>query len=295
MSNRQGAADINRRALLALGAAAALGGCGGGNWSEVVIPMPAVLRQGIQFGYYLSLPGQMAATADHTSVFWHAQFYPLDVLQVELAGGSQDVVLDCAAQLFPNLGEDKRFLAADGEVKLRGLFADMRTRGILGRVKYLTPMDEPNLFCASEAELRRGIAVLKRVAAEFEELRGVRYVCIYGVDTRDLWALEEFDIVGVDNYKQWSETLTRGSHAALMERLLPGQQAMVIPGAAFGQDPASFVAYAHGEPRVWGVIAFIWAHVPESADKEGWVGLSLQSAEARQRYRDAALLTLNRG
>ena len=67
---------------------------------------------------------------------------------------------------------------------------------------------------------------------------------------------------------------------------------MVIPGAAYYQDPAPFVAYAHSEPRCWGVVPFIWCHVPESADKEGWTGLQLQGKPEQERYRQAGLLTL---
>ena len=57
-------------------------------------------------------------------------------------------------------------------------------------------------------------------------------------------------------------------------------------------DPSPFVAYAHGEQRCWGIVPFIWAHVPESADKEGWTGLSIRSAADQERYRAAGLATL---
>lgn len=286
---------INRRTFMAA-SGVALTGCGGGvfGWGEAEIPMPAVLRKDLNFCYYLSLPGQMAATADHTNLLWHAQFYGPDALVDELRVHAHRVVLDCSAQLMRPTGKDSRkALSPTAEVDLRSLFADLRARGLLGRVAYLTPMDEPNLFADSEADLLGALEILKRVAAEQPELSGVRYVCIYGSKAERLWGLQHFDIVGIDNYEQQSEVLTKGAHADLMRLIYPHQQVMVIPGAAYYQDPAPFVAYAHTEPRCWGVVPFIWSHVPESADKEGWKGLSIQGQEEQDRYRKAGLQTLN--
>ena len=261
-------------------------------WSDVGIPMPAALRTDLHYCYYLSLPGQMSATADHTSLFWHGQFYGPEQLAKELEGNRNGLILDCAPQLFKRDGGGKSTFAPDAHEHLRLLFNRMRELGILGRVRYLVPMDEPNLFCASEHDLQWSIDALKTVAAEYTELRGVQYMCIYGWDAKQLWCLDQFAVVGVDNYEQKSEVLTKGAHADLMRALLPHQQAMVIPGAAYGQDPAPFVAYAHTEPRCWGVVPFLWAHVPESADKEGWTGLSKRSPEDQERYRAAGLATL---
>lgn len=284
---------LDRRKFITA-AAIAISGCGGSSWWEDVhIPMPEVLRTDLNYCYYLSLPGQMGKTADHTSLLWHGQFYSLDALEVELQGHDQRMVLDCALQLV-HRASNGRALSPTAEPDLRAFFTDMRARGLLSRVAYLTPMDEPNLFAASESDVVQSMAVLKRVAAEFQELAGVKYICIYGENAERLWALPEFDVVGIDNYKQRSSVLTTGAHADLMRHLLPHQQVMVLPGAAYGQDPTPFVAYAHSEPRCWGVVPFIWCHVPESADKEGWKGLEKQDAAAQERYRSAGLLTLNR-
>lgn len=282
---------MKRRAFLA---SALVAGCGGG-WGDATIALPPVLRTDLQYCYYLSLPGQMAATADHTSLLWHAQFYGLDALEAELRGHPHRLVLDCSPQLMRPTGKDSRkALSPTAEVDLRAFFADLSTRGLLDRVAYLTPMDEPNLFADSEADLLGSMAILKRVAAEYAELAGVQYVCIYGSEAVRLYGLEQFDIVGIDNYSQQSEVLTRGAHADLMRQIFPHQRVMVIPGAAYYQDPAPFVAYAHSEPRCWGVVPFIWAHVPASADKEGWKGLQVQGPAEQQRYRDAGEMVLNR-
>lgn len=262
-------------------------------WRDISIPMPSVLRDDLHYCYYLSLPGQMAETADHTSLLWHGQFYSPEKLQAELSGRPHGMVLDCAPQLFRREPGSNSVVSPSARDDLTEFFTDLRSRGLLDRVKYLVPMDEPNLFCASEHDLKWALEVLKSVASEFPELSGVRYMCIYGERKQSWWCLGEFDVVGVDAYAQKSEVLTRGAHADLMRALLPHQQAMIIPGAAYGQDPAPFIAYAHTEPRVWGVVPFIWCHVPASADKEGWTGLERQDEAAQERYRSAGLLTLN--
>lgn len=261
-------------------------------WGDVTIPMPSILRTDLHFGYYLSLPGQMAATADHTDLFWHAQFYGLDQLELELRDRPHAVVLDCAPQLFKRY--DKATVSTTAATDLHIFFASLSARGLLAKIKYLVPMDEPNLFCDSETDLLQALNILKSEAAKWPELADVKYICIYGEKADKLWCLDQFDIVGIDNYSQKSEVLTRGAHADLMRAVHPHQQVLVLPGAAYGQDPTPFIAYAHGNPQVWGVIPFIWSHVPESADKEGWMGLQKQPPEAQERYRQAGLMTLNK-
>jgi hypothetical protein len=263
-------------------------------WGDVTIPMPAILRTDLHFGYYLSTPGQLAKTADHVDMFWHAQFYDSDQLAIELKGLDIPVVLDCARQLFRRDASGKSFVSDTAAADLHALFSGLKDRGLLAQIKYLSPMDEPNLFCASEAELRQAVGVLKAEAGRWTELSGVQYLCNYGENTDKLWCFDAFDRVGVDCYGEKSEALTRGAHADLMQSLLPHQKVFILPGAAYGQDPTPFIAYAHSEPRVWAVIPFIWAHIPASADKEGWTGLEKQPPEAQERYRQAGLMTLNK-
>lgn len=85
-----------------------------------------------------------------------------------------------------------------------------------------------------------------------------------------------------------------GTRDASMWAITPNQQVLILPGAAFGQDPSAFIAYAHSTPQVWGVVPFIWAHIPASADKEGWTGLVNRSIDDQNQYRNAGLLTLNK-
>lgn len=287
--------NFSRRDILSITSAAILAqslqGCGGGSYSDVVIPMPEVLRNDLNFVYYLSVAGQTSKVQDHTNLIWHGQFYGNATLEVEASSNNFGIVLDCAMQLF-NRGFPAT-VSATAREDLHNYFTDLNNRGLLARIKYLICMDEPNLFAKSEYEVRKAMSILKEEAKIWECLRTVKYMCIYGGKGGYYPALDMFDIVGIDNYDQKSEVLTTGAHANLMKHVLPHQQVMVIPGAAYGQDPSAFVAYAHSNPRVWGVVPFIWAHVPESADKEGWVGLENQSDEKKEIYRKAGRLTLN--
>lgn len=264
-------------------------------WKDIDIPMPAERRNDLRYGYYLSLPGEMNETGDHTNLFWHAQFYGTQQLAIEMGGRTHELVIDCGPNLFvKENGAKKASLAPDAREKLVRYFEELKSFNLLHRVNYLVPMDEPNFFCVSEDHLRSAVNIMKDVASTYPELNNVKYVCIYGSDTSKLWCIELFDIVGIDNYGQKSEVLTRGDHATLMKHILPGQQVLILPGAAYGQNPDSFVAYAHSTPQVWGVVPFIWAHVPASADVEHWTGLSKRSEAEKDVYRNAGLVTMNR-
>lgn len=288
--------QFNRRDVLKLTSAAVLAqtlqGCGGGSYSDIEIPMPNMLRNDLNFVYFLSIPGQTIKVQDHTNLIWHGQFYDNARLEIEAQSNNFDIILDCAIQLFSR--GFPATVSSTAKEDLHNYFTDLNNRGLLARIKYLICMDEPNLFAKSEYEVRKAMAILKEEAKIWECLRTVKYMCIYGGKGGYYPALDEFDIVGIDNYDQKSEILTIGAHADLMRNILPNQKVMVIPGAAYGQNPNSFVAYAHSEPRCWGVVPFIWAHVSESADKEGWVGLEKQSEEKQNIYREAGKLTLNR-
>lgn len=286
-------AGVNRRKLISLMVLSTfiLPSCGGSSdFKDITIPLPSVLRDDLIYCYYLSTPGQTAKVKDHTNLVWHAQFYDNNLLEQELKDNNFDLVLDCNTQLFKHPDNSVSMTARED---LHLYFTDLNNRGLLQRVKYLTPMDEPNFFVKSEEDLRAALQVLKEEAKKWPVLVDVKYICIYGSNS-NFMALEEFDIVGIDNYAQKSEVLTKGSHAELMQAILPHQQVMVLPGAAYGQNPEAFIAYAHSTPQVWGVVPFIWAHIPASADKEGWVGLENQSEEAKDIYRKAGLLTLNK-
>ena len=275
-------------------------------WPDVVIPMPATLRTDLHNVYYIGLDGQLDQYGDHVSLFWFTQWFPLDSLAAMLARyPGIDLIIDVAPQVLPPRWADENreyrlppVHAVDARQQLAGLFGRMRAAGIIHRVRYIVPMDEPNLFCNSEADLRGAVRDIKAEIAAWPELAGVKMTCIYGGDGKShpFWCLDEFDIVGIDNYSQRSGVLVGdGAHARLLRELRQGQRTMIIPGPAYGQDPAPFVAYAHSHPeQVEMVVPFIWSHVSESADKEGWVGLERRTAAERELWRQAGKTILNR-
>ena len=300
--------NINRRDFIATtAAAAAITACGGGGgWGDVFIPMPATLRTDLHNVYYLGLDGQLDQYGDHVSLFWFTQWFPVENLAAMLQRyPGIDLVLDVAPQVLPPRWADAEkkhrlppVYASDARMQLAVLFGRLRAHGILNRVRYIVPMDEPNLFGNSEADLRNAVRAIKAAVAECPELAGVKMTCIYGGDGKShpFWCLDEFEVVGIDNYNQRSGVLVGdGAHARLLRALQPGQRTMIIPGAAYGQDPMPFVAYAHANAdEVEMVVPFTWSHVPASADKEGWIGLEKQDAAAQERYRAAGMLVLNK-
>lgn len=286
---------MKRRSLLIAAGTSVLSACGGSSGQDNIIPMPPTLRTDLHNVYYLGLAGQLDQTGDHTSLFWHAQWFDLARLAADLAKHHRhDLVLDCGAQLFSWQSASKKYrFLPDAQSRLASLFGQMRALGILQRVKYIVPGDEPNLNCESEADVHLAVDAIEAEIVRWPELAGVKLTCIYADWDTGWWALNRFAVVGVDNYSQGSGVLVGdGAHARLVRALQPGQRTMIIPGAAFGQDPAPFVAYAHSNPQVEMVVPFLWSHVQQ--DVESWVGLERQSPENQERYRRAGLTVLNR-
>lgn len=260
---------------------------------DVPIPMPDTLRAGIEYVYYLAWADHVDATADHTSLIWWApnEFDIYELIKALEKHPHLNVVMDVASRLMPYLkGRHARF--HDPQADLAAWFQVLRDHGVLHRVRYLVPLDEPNAFAASEAELLKAVRHLKAEAARWHELAGVRHICIYADVGTGWWCLDEFDIAGVDHYEQRSQVLVGdGASARLQQALAPHQQLALVPGAGYGQDPDPFVAFAHATPQVWGVVPFIWLAKPND---EGWTGLAGRPVDEQERYRQAGLLTLNR-
>ena len=103
-----------------------------------------------------------------------------------------------------------------------------------------------------------------------------------------------YDVVGVDDYDQKSELLTIGEHARLLKEKNWNQTTFLVPGAAFGQNPNPFVAYALLNPtEVEAVVPFIWFDDPDHKDVP-YTGLEAQSEEQQALWRKAGNICLNK-
>lgn len=257
------------------------------SWKEITIPMPDVLRTDLIYGYYAAMPGNWERIKDHVNMFWFTWFSHLSELIDIMRNTDKAIVVDLAPFVNHRTAPGTKIIChPDAHKNLREFFTQLKTEGVLHRLGYLVVNDEPNLFVASAEEHLKQIQAVKRVAAEFPELKDSVMTCIYGRG-QPFWNIGEFALVGVDDYDQKSMSLTRGEHVRLMKELQQGQRTMLIPGPAFGHIPDPWVAYAHSHPEVAMVVSFLWFDNEDHKDVN-YTGLEARDPEFQKKWIDAA-------
>lgn len=226
---------------------------------------PASKRYFTYFGYGA---GNAAGQADHVNMIFVPEWGETDanlsvILQRNIsffneakAAGIPAVVLDVGFQAWRGTAVNPT-LAADLTVVLKAY----QTAGVLGMVKAIYPVDEPDIRGFSDASLRQANAIIRQVADGFPELSGVQLWVIYAQD--GVPAMSSFDCVGSDHYGDISRAL------AWYAQVPAAQCRILVPGGAqpWRDDPAPFTAYAMANPNT-NVIAFLWV------DYSGGLGIS---------------------
>lgn len=263
-------------------------------YKDIELQIPATRRSDLVYGYYSAIERTFDQVSDHVNLFWFSHFSSIEQLISIMKNTNVKIVVDLAPYLYEGSGKRKGVFRGDAAMAdLRAFFHRLRDAGVLHKVTYLYPKDEPNLFMASAEEHLKGIHVVKALRAEFEELRNARLAVIYA-GGGDWMNIEHFDVVAVDNYDQKSELLTIGDHADLVKNLSHNQKTFLIPGPSFGHLPDPWVAYALLNPnQVEGVIPFIWFDHPDHKDTS-YTGLEAQPQEFRDKWIRAANICLNR-
>lgn len=238
---------------------------------DITVPAPAALRTDLLFGYYGTHAEQVAETAGHVNLHWESFWSGVDRAIEDIRGAACATVLDLDGYIFaidPKTNGREPF--ADAEARVRALFARLRDAGVLRLVKVLVPKDEPNLSKGNVLKhLPQVVPMLRRVAADFDELDGVLLGVIYmGGSNHDHADL--FDVVGFDDYDEKSAALKPGGMYDRMQgRLLPGQRTWLVPGASYGQSPEPWVNFAHAHSEVFAIVPFLWATVPWESEFKG--------------------------
>ena len=254
---------------------------------DAVIPAPAVLRTDLLYGYYGCVGDQVKQTLDHTNLLWESQFDGWQATIANILLAQQPTVLDVIEDVFVKIAATGKNYAVspDAEDRLRALFAALSSAGALKYVKWLYPMDEPNTNAATPQDLLQGIMTTRKVAAEFPELAGVKLACIYAAKPESFTCIEQFDLVGVDDYDRKSQVLVNGTYAALVKAKRPDAMTILLPGGGFGQDPTPFVNFAHSHAEVAAVVPFVWFGPREPADT--WVGIGDVANPRKAQYIEA--------
>ncbi len=259
-------------ALAAAGAlfliAVALTACGGGgSSSEPIKPAPAI-RHDILFGYYGGCATTVLENGADVNTHWATGWcgtgtWHLDVAQ-ELSHARGQGVRNIVLALPYGL-----VWAPNAEAETRFQLARLQQAGALdGWASVMVyPADEPELpenGARSDAEVAAMLGWLRGVLSGFPALRespvGVFYSCASGKRP----GMASYDWIGCDDYNAGcAVTRPSGAYDDLLRSMRPSQRLMVIAGGSdpWRQDPACFESYAHGNPRVAMLSAFIWQEV----------------------------------
>ena len=257
-------------------------------------PEPVTNRTDLLFGYFGVLGDQVEQTRDHTNLLWLWDFLTATEAAdfIEKAPG-KFCVLDLAPYLWTPRPQRPR---EDAEQAIRECFTYLRGRGVLGQIKMLVPLDEPNIGDnrSTLPHLTWAAALMRRVAGEFPELQGVLLGCVYS-GWEDMPHLGLWDVAGLNYYRDRERIFAPGGkYHQMRAQLRPEQRTMIFPGgyAPIRQDPAPFVAFAHANPEVLAVIAFLWPSPPWAEDVEKGIA---DMPDVREKYVAAGLSIVNKG
>lgn len=241
---------------------------------DISILQPSKLRTDLLYGYYGCLNDQAKETLDHTNLLWESQFQGQEKASENILTSKTFTVLDIAPQIMLKFAESGRNykIHPDAESRLKVLFDYLQGTGALQYVKAIYPMDEPNTNVRSEDDLKTGIDIIRKVAANYPELTGFKLLVIYAAAPETFECFSEFDYVGVDDYDNKSQIFVNGTYGHLRSKLdLNRQKTILLPGGAFGQDPTPFMNFAHTNSEVGMVVPFVWFNGFNPNDK--WTGI----------------------
>ena len=244
------------------------------------LSFPEAPKRPLLFGYYSCHHGQASEVADHVNLHFESQFEGQDKAIENIHSMARVTILDLSAQMFTRTGDKGPFtLRDDALVHVVAFLRRLSDVGALKYVRYLYPIDEPNNTVQDEATLRKTIALVFEAASQFIELRGVRLAVIYAAD-KPFICQDAFALVGFDDYDMKSHVLVGDKYKQLKASLGVGQQIMIVPGGAYGQDPTPFINFANANAEVGAVVPFLWFD-----DQTGSVGsLGIRSNGMKDAY-----------
>jgi hypothetical protein len=228
------------------------------------VELPAA-RSDLLYGYYGNQRGQVQETFGHVNLHmtwgWGGPYN--DVVTDEFMTAKTLGIKVCMLGIPGSHAADP----AAAEAVTRDIFNQLQKVGALDCVKYVYPIDEPNLPIQGPKTHEQVTTVnkmIRRVAREFPELSGLKLAVIYaggesgrpGLSGGDREGL--YDAIGIDHYDAREGVLELYDD---MERsMLPDQEWILVPGGAdpMRQDPQEFYNYALDHPRVKIIMPFIW-------------------------------------
>ena len=230
-----------------------LAACGGGGGGGSGGTSPAPEARTLYYGYYGNRDTQLQETQNHTNLLVELGHGGEEFQVSSIAAWRKPTILGLQSQVW--IGSPPFILNPNAEAQVRIKLQRLHSLGLLQYVVALYPVDEPDLT-AQDNDVAFVLDMLRRVAAEFPELAGVKLAVIYAPSGR-LPNLDKFDWVGIDNYAIGAQVLG-ATYDDLGAQLRPDQKTILIPGGYIGADPAPFTERALSDSRVAAMIPFIW-------------------------------------
>lgn len=224
---------------------------------DIDVPAPPVKRSDLYFGFYGCQGDQVNETRGAINLLMESQWEGLEKTIENIRSADVDVMLDVSPQVFKRVPGGRFIIREDAHNALHDLFVRLKEDGVLGKVKVIYPIDEPNNTVGDLKTLQSAVGVIRIIASLHDELDHVKLATTYASD-KDFIGLEMFDWIGYDDYDMKSSILTSDKFKNLLASLQPHQQVMLIPGAAYGQNPVPFVNYAQTNTKVAAILAFLW-------------------------------------
>jgi hypothetical protein len=225
---------------------------------DLVFATPITKRKDLYWGYFGCQAEQVAETKGTFNIFMECQFDGEAKANQNILDAATATILDLVPQVWYRATPAAKFVVhPNAYEQLDAFFRMLQSTGALKYVKVLYPIDEPNNTVGDAEEFNKGISLIRAVASKYDELANYKLAVIYAAD-KPFICMEKFDWIGYDDYDLKSNILTSKQYKNLVASLQPHQQIMLVPGAAYGQDPTPFINYAQASPTVVAILAFLW-------------------------------------
>ncbi len=225
---------------------------------DLAYAAPATKRKDLYWGYFGCQAEQVAETKGTFNIFMECQFDGEVKANQNILDAASVTILDLVPQVWYRATPTSKFTVhPNAYEQLDAFFRLLQSTGALKYVKVLYPIDEPNNTVGDAEEFNKGIALIKLVASKYDELTNAKLAVIYAADKHFI-CMEKFDWIGYDDYDLKSNILESRQYKNLLASLQPHQQIILVPGAAYGQDPTPFINYAQSNYTVAAILAFLW-------------------------------------
>jgi hypothetical protein len=290
--------------ILSLVIASLFAGCGGGSSSDA--PPPPVTDAPSRPGLFFTFFGAVDDPADPTKPVAGAPSSAVETAsfittimtgtwgEIESPAGRQAI----AAKAIRHMREARdrgvtsaivmlQFILFDGRTyrgppaidELVAFLQAIQAAGLGDMVQAVYPIDEPDANGVGGDALRQMASDVRAALASV----GMRAKLMTVVASPGAEQIDAFDVVGFDNYGFGAGVLA-DDLAMFESRLRPDQSVVLVPGGAepWKTDPAPFYARAQSDPRIAGIMAFVWWDNFEPVNFPGARGI--RSASTRCAY-----------